>query len=116
MKHLFIINPRAGKKSSTVRLMDQIELLRRTHGLTCETLLTGRAGDAEEMARRTAQDGETVRIYACGGDGTLNEVINGAAGAAQGGVNYDANAGAQQGGQGPVDAEYEVVDDNNNVN
>ena len=82
MKHLFIINPRAGKKSSTVRLMDQIELLRRTHGLTCETLLTGRAGDAEEMARRTAQDGETVRIYACGGDGTLNEVINGAAGAA----------------------------------
>ena len=41
---------------------------------------------------------------------------DGAAGAAQGGVNYDANAGAQQGGQGPVDAEYEVVDDNNNVN
>ena len=28
MKHLFIINPRAGKKNSTVQLMEQIERLR----------------------------------------------------------------------------------------
>lgn len=81
MKHIFIINPRAGKKSGVSALMDQIEALRRTHGLFCETLLTARPGHAEEMARRAAQSGEKVRIYACGGDGTLNEVANGVVGA-----------------------------------
>lgn len=61
--------------------MDQIDALRRTHGLDCETVLTGRVGHAEELARRAAESGEEMRIYACGGDGTLNEVANGAAGA-----------------------------------
>ena len=32
---------------------------------------------AEQIARDCAQRGEPVRIYACGGDGTLNEVISG---------------------------------------
>ncbi len=37
-------------------------------------------GDATEITRRAAEsyDGH-LRVYACGGDGTLNEVINGAA-------------------------------------
>ncbi len=81
VKHLFIINPRAGKKNSTGKLMDQIEQLRKKYGLNCETMLTTRAGHAEEIARRAAQSGEETRIYACGGDGTINEVANGAAGA-----------------------------------
>ena len=41
-------------------------------------MLTTRPGHAEEIARRAAQSGEEIRIYACGGDGTLNEVANGA--------------------------------------
>ena len=82
MKHLFIINPRAGKKNCTARLMEQIEALRRNHGITCEIVLTARRGDAENAALRAAESGEDVRIYSCGGDGTLNEVANGAAGAA----------------------------------
>ena len=81
MKHIFIINPRAGRKNGAAHLMDQIEALRRVHNLTCETVLTGRQGHAEEVARRAAESGEAVRLYACGGDGTLNEVLNGAAGA-----------------------------------
>jgi YegS/Rv2252/BmrU family lipid kinase len=32
------------------------------------------------LAREAALSGETYRIYACGGDGTLNEVVQGAAG------------------------------------
>ena len=32
------------------------------------------------MARRLAESGEEVRLYACGGDGTVSEVANGAAG------------------------------------
>ena len=52
----------------------------RQHGLTCQCLLTQRSGGAEEIARRLVSSGEEVRLYACGGDGTLNEVVNGAAG------------------------------------
>ncbi|MBE6956720.1 MAG: YegS/Rv2252/BmrU family lipid kinase [Ruminococcaceae bacterium] len=76
MKHLFIINPAAGKKVSTGLLEQQLATLSFEH----EVLYTQKAGDAEIFARQAAQSGEEVRIYACGGDGTLNEVVNGAAG------------------------------------
>ena len=36
--------------------------------------------DAVEKIRSTAANGEELRVYACGGDGTLNECVNGAAG------------------------------------
>ena len=35
-------------------------------------------GECARIAREAAQTGREVRIYACGGDGTLNEVVNGA--------------------------------------
>ena len=61
--------------------MDQIERLRKNHDIQCDTILTARPGHAEELARRAAESGDEVRIYACGGDGTINEVANGVAGA-----------------------------------
>ncbi len=76
MKHLFIINPAAGKKKSTAQLEKQLAKLSFPH----EVMYTQKAGDAEVFSRQAAQTGEDVRIYACGGDGTLNEVVNGAAG------------------------------------
>lgn len=76
MRHLFIINPAAGKKKSTAALEKLLSKLSFPH----EVVYTTKAGDAEVFARRAAQTGEEVRIYACGGDGTLNEVVNGAAG------------------------------------
>ena len=76
MRHLFIINPAAGKKSSTAELEGQLNKLAFPH----EVVYTEAAGDAERLARKAALTGEPVRIYACGGDGTLNEVVNGAAG------------------------------------
>ena len=76
MKHLFIINPAAGKPETTPALEQQLAALSFPH----EVAYTKGAGDAEVIARQAAQTGEELRIYACGGDGTLNEVVNGAAG------------------------------------
>ena len=80
MRHVFIVNPHAGKKDQTARIYDMADRLREHHGLTCECLLTERPGGAEDMARKAAESGEQVRIYACGGDGTAHEVANGIAG------------------------------------
>ena len=80
MKHLFIINPAAGKHGSTDALTAQIREIFGGRGLDYEIAFTSGAGTGENLARAAAQSGAPVRIYACGGDGTLNEVVNGAAG------------------------------------
>ena len=76
MRHLFIINPNAGKRKATERLEGQIRALTEPW----EIVYTTQPGDARRCAQAAAESGEAVRIYACGGDGTLNEVVNGAAG------------------------------------
>ena len=78
MKHLFIINPLAGKKKDQERFRTSIHEIFRDRDY--EIRVTEYAGHAEEIAREAAQSGEAVRIYACGGDGTLNEVVCGMAG------------------------------------
>lgn len=76
MRHLFIINPVAGRKGTTQALLNQLDQVSFPH----EKVFTDGEGHAEVLARQAAQSGEPVRIWACGGDGTLNEVVNGAAG------------------------------------
>ena len=78
MKHIFIINPAAGKTDKTAEYRAQIESACR--GLDYEIRLTEGPGDATRIAREAAKTGGEVRLYACGGDGTLNEVAAGAAG------------------------------------
>ena len=80
MRHVFIINPRAGKKDQTALIYEMADRLRAAHGLECACMLTDRPGGAAEMARRLAEEGGAVRVYACGGDGTVSEVANGLAG------------------------------------
>ena len=82
MRHLFIINPAAGKKGSTGRLEAMLDKLSFDH----EVVYTRGKGDARRFAEEAVRAGEPVRIYACGGDGTLNEVVNGAAGCAHAAV------------------------------
>ena len=79
MRHLFLINPRAGRGTQVRRIYAMAEELRRRHGERCDCLLTGGPGGAERLARQAARSGEEVRLYACGGDGTLHEAVNGAA-------------------------------------
>ena len=67
MQHVFLINPRAGKRNHTARIYGMAEHLRTRHGLSCTCLLTSCPGGAESLARETAQSGKPVRLYACGG-------------------------------------------------
>ena len=80
MKHVFIVNPNAGKRDQTSRIYEMADYLRDNHGLDCACMLTDRPGAATDIARNLAESGEEVRIYACGGDGTIHEVANGIAG------------------------------------
>ena len=80
MKHLFIINPAAGSYNRTDEYSQVIHKICRARKLNYEIRVSTAPGEATRIAREAAQTGEELRIYACGGDGTLNEVAAGAAG------------------------------------
>ena len=80
MRHIFIINPKAGKRSQASRIFAMADALRQNHGLECQCMLTQSQGHAAALARKAAEAGEAIRLYACGGDGTIHEVANGVAG------------------------------------
>lgn len=82
MKHLFIINPAAGKYDHTEEVSGQIRELCAARGLDYEIKVSSQPGDCTAFTKQAAETGEETRVYACGGDGTLNEVVSGAAGAA----------------------------------
>ena len=77
MKHIFIINPTAGKQDSRQRIYDMAKELREKHELDVQCILTKKQGHATEIARKLCEEGGELRFYACGGDGTANEVANG---------------------------------------
>ena len=81
MKHLSIVNSLAGKERKKKKYFKQLmDAIDRLEGDVEVEYTQPPEWGAEQIARAWAQRGEPVRIYACGGDGTLNEVVNGAAG------------------------------------
>ena len=80
MTHLFIINPAAGSRDRTEDYTRQIREVCEKKNLSYRIAVSEAPGDCCRIAREAAQSGEEYRIYSCGGDGTLNEVVNGAAG------------------------------------
>lgn len=80
MKHLFIINPAAGKFDHTATFSTKIHELCEARGLDYKIISSKHPGDCARQTIAAAETGEDLRIYACGGDGTLNEVVCGAAG------------------------------------
>ena len=82
-KHLFIINPVAGKVNSFDMLSRKIH--EAAASLDPETNLfeiktTAEKGDAGIFTKAAADDADELRVYACGGDGTINEVVSAAVG------------------------------------
>ena len=80
MKHVFIINPAAGSRNRAQEYAPMIRHACNTRDLDFEIAISRCPGDCTRLAREAAETGEEVRLYACGGDGTLNEVMAGAAG------------------------------------
>ncbi len=80
MKHLFIVNPTAGKKDRSEDVRQQVEKAFENSSDNYEIYVTKSAMDAPEKIRTEAESGEHIRVYACGGDGTFNECVCGAAG------------------------------------
>ena len=77
MKHLFIVNPAAGGKDSTDFVSAKVA-----------QFFSGKEGDFEIYSTKAPMDAvrkikyeanlcDELRVYACGGDGTLNECANG---------------------------------------
>lgn len=82
MKHYFIINPIAGKGKAVSIIKPQIEAYAASKELDYVINVTTAKGEAIDYVKTmaAAAGGEPVRFYACGGDGTLYEVVNGAVG------------------------------------
>lgn len=82
MKHIFILNPAAGKNNAAAAAHLKEQMKRYDGKLTYEFYKTERAGDATEYVRRRCESepNEALRFYACGGDGTANEVLHGVVG------------------------------------
>ncbi|WMJ84837.1 diacylglycerol/lipid kinase family protein [Oscillospiraceae bacterium LTW-04] len=74
MRHIFILNPKAGKADSTPALKAEIQTLFSGRSEDYEIVVTQSPGHAEQVARRFAADGIETTLYACGGDGTIGEV------------------------------------------
>ncbi len=70
-----IVNPVAGRGAGG-RLAPQIGRSLQGQGLAPEMQMTGAPGHATALARRAAEEGRAA-VVAVGGDGTVNEVLNG---------------------------------------
>ncbi len=77
MRYVFIINPTAGKGNGT-SLIPEIE--NALKGENYKIYVTEKSSEGTQIARREAESGEQIRMFACGGEGTGFEVINGIVG------------------------------------
>lgn len=73
-KLLFIVNPRAGKTKSSAPLFDAVSIYSEA-GYLVSVRKTTKRGEATTLAETLGADFDLVVCH--GGDGTLNEVING---------------------------------------
>lgn len=78
MRHIFIINPVAGKGRSQIEIAGNINALLKNRDIQYEIYYTRYKGDVKSFVDSKCSDKSPVVFYACGGDGTLHEVINAA--------------------------------------
>ena len=82
MKHIFVVNPAAGKGKNLPALLASITYACEDLNVEYDIYHTHAAGDATAYVSEQCNQNpdKKFRFYACGGDGTLSEVLNGAVG------------------------------------
>lgn len=80
MERVFILNPCAGKGKEYGRLQEEIEKITRSYSGDVTVYTTKAVGDGERFVKEYCKTKGPARFIACGGDGTLSEVLNGAIG------------------------------------
>jgi diacylglycerol kinase (ATP) len=76
---VLIHNPNAGNGGNgRRRLIDQARQILASHGIVADLAETTGPGHATEIAQQAVREHRQL-VIACGGDGTLNEVVNGLA-------------------------------------
>ncbi|HEU4433175.1 MAG TPA: diacylglycerol kinase family protein, partial [Pyrinomonadaceae bacterium] len=78
-KATLISNPKTGRYKSRRLPIEHIASLLRSRGVEVDLRPTTRAHEATEIAARAARNGSSD-VFVAGGDGTINEVIQGLAG------------------------------------
>lgn len=76
IRTLFVVNPVAGRNACAARWRRFEEGLRRSADFPFEVHITARPSDAERVIREAANAG-IRRVVVAGGDGTVNEAVNG---------------------------------------
>lgn len=80
MKHLFIVNPAARQGNRTTFATTLIKQTFERREAEYEIYITQGPGDGAEKILRDAKYEADLRVYACGGDGTVNECATACAG------------------------------------
>lgn len=76
MQHIFIVNPTAGKGKVQDEIIEQIKSYF-ANAENYKIYVTQKEQEGREIAEREAKTNEEIRFYACGGEGTVFEVLNG---------------------------------------
>ena len=80
MKYLFIVNPAAGKGNRQSKIINGIRQCLENSDFDYDIYITKAPGDAKQTANKAGKSGEEISVFACGGEGTVFEVLNGIVG------------------------------------
>ena len=78
MKTVFIVNPKAGQGKDINKVISEVKDTANALGKQIEIYVTTSVGDATRYVKEYCETFGAARFIACGGDGTLSEVLNGA--------------------------------------